>query len=199
MNDVAIGAAGVSKQYRVVLPLRPGRAGLSAFRLTMGLWLALAAGALAPLALLPRAAVAVIAGGLFILVATFCPHQTEGFYRLWVRASRLYVRVARRWLLRLCYAVIAVAGVAGSSLILARPAPGRSMWQAVDTLPPQAYASQSETPGPGRPGRPWSDLVDWAIRSHNAWVVFMVPLLFLLSVLDTEEQRQPVAGIYTLF
>ena len=184
---------------RVVLPSRPDRAGLSAFRLTMGLWLALAAGALAPLALLPRAAVAVMAGGLFILVATFCPHQTEGFYRLWVRASRLYVRVARRWLLGLCYGVVSVAGVAGSSLILARPAPSRSMWQAADTLPPQAYASQSETLGPGWPGRPWSDLVDWAMRSHNVWVVFMVPLLFLLSTLDTEQQSTPETGVYTLF
>jgi hypothetical protein len=184
---------------RIVLPSRPRRAWLRAFNLTAALWVATGVGALSPLAPLPRAAVAALAAAVIIGAAAVFSRQTEYLYRLWVRGSRLYARIARWWLLALCHAVFSIVGVAGSSLILARPAPGGSMWQDAHALSTEAYASQFEGRGHGWPGRPWRSLFDWTARSDNVWFIFVIPLVFLLSALDTGEPAPQSTDIYTLF
>ena len=60
-------------------------------------------------------------------------------------------------------------------------------------------ASQFDMVGRNWTGRPWRALVDWAVRSGNWWVLFLLPFLVVLATLDTDEQGRYPAGIYTLF
>ena len=184
---------------RLVLPLSPRRAGLVAFGITVGLWSALVAGAVIPLSPAPRIATAALVGVVVAGALRGRPRDAERLYRLWGRASRLYARILRRVLLVVCHAVITVAGLAGTSLMLERPAGGRSLWHARETLSTDAYASQFDRPGPAWAGRPWRGVAGWAIQSRNGWLIFLVPFLILLSTLDTEQQDRYPAGIYTLF
>lgn len=165
----------------------------------MGLWAGIVAGALVPLAVVPRIAVAVLLGIAVAGAFRLRPRDGAALYRLWGRAARLYAKVVRRVLLMLCHAVISLAGLAGTSLVLARPAANRSLWHARETLPTSAYGSQFEAAGPGWTGRPWRALVDWAVRSRNVWLIALVPFLVILSLLETEEESRYPAGIYTLF
>jgi hypothetical protein len=184
---------------RLVLPYRCRRAALAAFGAVMALWGAILVGVLMPLTPMPRAAVAGVAGVLIAGALRARPREAEMLYRLWVRASRLYARIARRVLLMLSHGVISVVGLAGTSLVLARPAAGRSLWQTREALPTAAYGSQFDAPGPGWASRPWRAVADWAIRSGNAWMIFLVPFLVLVSLLDTDEHSRYPDGIYTLF
>jgi hypothetical protein len=181
------------------LPYPPRPAWLAAFAATMGLWAAVVVGVLLPLTALPRIALAVAVG--LLVAAALRVRRREGtmLYRFWVRASRLYARIARRALLLLTYAVLSVVGLAGNSLGIARPAAGRSLWHARGTLPPAAYGSQFDAPGRPWTGRPWRAVIDWAARSGNGWLLFVVPLLVLVSLLDTEDPDRYPPGIYTLF
>jgi hypothetical protein len=165
----------------------------------MGLWGASLVGVLIPLSPLPRAGVAVLAGVLIAGVFRVRPRETEILYRVWVRASRLYAKVTRHVLLMLCHGIVSGVGLAGSSLLLERPAAGRSLWQVRHSLPTAAYGSQFDAPGPAWVGRPWRAVVDWAMRSGNTWLIFLVPFLVLVSLLDTDERGRYPDGIYTLF
>ena len=39
----------------------------------------------------------------------------------------------------------------------------------------------------------------WAFQSHNAWAVSLIPFLFMLRIVSTEEPTSSGANIYTLF
>jgi hypothetical protein len=187
---------------RLVLPYRCRRAGLAAFGAVMGLWGAIVVGVVMPLGPvrpMPRAGVALLAGVLIAGAFRGLPREAEMLYRVWVRASRLYAKIARRVLLMLCHGVISVVALTGTSLVLARPAAGHSLWQAREALPTAVYGSQFDASAPGWAGRPWRALIDWAIRSRNVWLVCLVPFLALVAMLDTEERGRYPDGIYTLF
>ena len=186
-------------ELSLVLPGSPRRAVVQAFGLMLAAWTAIVAGMLPPLTVGPRIAAALLAAAIVLVFFRLCPAQAQAVYGLWVRASRLYAKIARQIVLILCHAVITAVGLAGTSLTLERPAPGRSLWQARQSLPVAAYTSQFEAAGPAWAHRPWRALFDWAVRSRNVWLVLLVPFLILVSVLDTEEQRRYPAGIYTLF
>ena len=184
---------------RLVLPYWPRRAGIAAFGVVIGLWVAALVAIMAPLRPAPRAATALLCAVVVATAFRMWPREGEILYQLWVRASRLYARVAQRIVLIFCHAVVSVAGLAGTSLMLARPAADRSLWQTRHALDPAAYASQFEARGTAWAGRPWRAVVDWAGRSGNGWVVCVLPFLVFVSMLDTEEQGRYPAGIYTLF
>ena len=184
---------------RLVLTSSPRRAGLTAFGITLGLWVAVTLGVVMPLAPPLRIGIALVAGIVVGGVLVARHGTTARLYRLWGRASRLYAKITRTALLVICHAVITVAGLAGTSLTLRRPSPDASLWHRRETLAPQAYASQFDMVGRNWTGRPWRALVDWALRSGNWWVLFLLPFLILLATLDTDEQGRYPAGIYTLF
>ena len=183
----------------LTLPYQGDRAWVRAFWLAMACWAALAVGVVLPGGPGERAAAAAIAAVLVGAVPVVSYRGARTLYRLAVRASRLYARIARFAVLALCYGIVFVAvGAAGSALRLRRPAPGDSLWEAGQTLPADAHRSQH---GAGSPGvrRRWRALLAWATDSGNAWILPLVPFLFLVAALDTEDEAPYPVGIYTLF
>jgi hypothetical protein len=183
----------------LALPYHGHRAWVRAFWLAMALWAGLVVGVVVPFGPAERAVAAALAAVLVGAVPVVRYREARTLYRLGVRASRLYARLARFALLALCYGIIFVAvGAAGSALRLRRPAPGDSLWEAGRTLPPGAYRSQHGAESPGTRRR-WRAILDWATDSGNAWALTLVPFLLLVAALDTEDEAPYPVGIYTLF
>jgi hypothetical protein len=182
-----------------MLPYHGHREWVRAFWLVVGLWAGLVVGLALPGGPGERAAMAAVAAVLVGGAPVVRYREARTVYRLSARALRLYARLARFVLLALCYGIVFVAvGAAGSALRLRRPAPGDSLWEAGRTLPADAYPSQhgAASPGARRRGRA---ILAWATNSGNAWTLALVPFLFLVAALDTEDEAPYPVGIYTLF
>jgi hypothetical protein len=165
----------------------------------MALWAGLIVAVVVPGGPGGRAVAAVLAAVLVGAVPVVRYREARTLYRLGVRASRLYARLARFILLALCYGIVFVAvGATGSALRLRRPAPGDSLWEARRTLPWGAYRSQHDAESPGTRRR-WRAFLAWATTSNNAWTLTLVPFLLLVAALDTEDEAPYPVGIYTLF
>jgi hypothetical protein len=99
----------------------------------------------------------------------------------------------------LATALIVPLGLAGSTLRLAPPPLGESLWVERATLPTAAYQNQFEAPNGTVPRGPWATMATWVIRSGNVWALVLVPFLVLIAALETDDRQQFPAGIYTLF
>ena len=183
----------------LVLPYQAQLAWVRAFWLAMALWAGLVVGLALPGGPGRRVLAAVVAAVLVGGVPLVRLPEARRLYRLWVRASRLYARLARFALLALCYGIVLVAGAAGSALRLRRPVPGESLWEVRRTLSTDAYRSQYEAAGSSAVGHRWGAILSWAGQSGNAWALALVPFLLLAAALDTEESAPYPVGIYTLF
>jgi hypothetical protein len=182
-----------------MLPYHGHREWVRAFWLVVALWAGLVVGIVLPGAPLERAAMAAGAAVLIGAVPLVRYREARIFYRFSARALRLYARVARFLLLALCYGIVFVAvGAAGSALRLRRPAPGDSLWEAGRTLPADAYPSEHGAASPGARGH-WRAALALATGSGNAWTLALVPFMFMIAVLDTEDEAPYPVGIYTLF
>jgi Saxitoxin biosynthesis operon protein SxtJ len=122
-------------------------------------------------------------------------------YRAWNRLARDFARCARILLLGICFFVIFVAvGRTGSSLKLTRSAPAESLWTPRKTLVPAAFRSQYAGTITESPKKGWIlSLISWTIRSGNVWACCLIPFLVLLSALNTDQESDFSADIYTLF
>jgi len=183
----------------LVLPHQGQRAWVRAFWLAMAFWAGLVVGLVMPGSPGWCALTAVVAVVLVGCVPLARPREARWLYRLWVRASRLYARLARFALLTLCYGIVLVAGAAGSALRLRRPMHGESLWEARRTLPTDAYRSQYEGAGSSAVGHRWRAILAWAAQSGNAWALALVPFLLVVAALDMDEGAPYPVGIYTLF
>jgi hypothetical protein len=185
----------------LVLPRPPRRARVRAFWIVISLTAGTLAGVAAAGLALPAPTIGIGAGAALalLLVGLPSPRLATLGYRAWSKATRRYARFASEALMALWYPVLFGAlRPAGSALLLARPAPERSLWRVHATLGADTYASLDERPAADTEG--WlRRYVRWAIRSRHLWTLALVPLLVLLAALDTEEPDEAPAGIYTLF
>lgn len=183
-----------------ILPALPRRAWLRGFLLvTMaGVTAAITAAALlvtvgAAIVLVPVTAVA--------LVGWRRPSILRLPYRVWNAMASRVERVLRlAVLLAAYYAVIVPAGWTGTAMALERPAVGQSLWEPYPASGRAAYFHPYAATVDGGRGAGWvARYVKWAMTSGNAWMVALLPFLWLLSKVDAKQTQSDVpTDIYTL-
>jgi hypothetical protein len=186
------------------LPRPPRQASLRAFAAAVGLLAAAAAcvaSALAGASPVVAATVALAAAAAVAGPGLAVPNSVGWPYRAWNRAAREYATLARRAVVLVAFAVVAAAALIGSTVRLARPADGESLWEPRDTQRASTYASLDacrERPAAGG----WMAILGgWAVSApRNAWTLALLPFVLLLDVLRTgDEDPSPPPGIYTLY
>ncbi|HEX9665703.1 MAG TPA: hypothetical protein VGA95_04000 [Thermodesulfobacteriota bacterium] len=174
----------------------------------MGFWLGLTLagglliGSLLALLVSPiLSGVTVILALMFTLLGFLQRQVASIVYEAWNRVARRFTRVARIVLMGICFYIIFVAvGRTGSSLGLARPTSGRSMWVPRKTLQPIGYPHQYNVSRKELPQRGWiPTFLSWAAQSGNFWAFCLLPFLILLRFLETEEESNFPNNIYSLF
>jgi hypothetical protein len=184
----------------ILLPTPPRRVTLRAFAIVMAVPAGLALGVGAWLFGLggPEGpAVVALGTGLTMALAGWLrPEAFEPTYRLWNRAARGFARAAAHWFSVLCFLVVTVAGAPGSRMEMRRSS--GAGWARRPTLSAGAYRSSSWAPrDPGTGG--FRSLFAWARDSASLWVLTLVPLLWLLRMVQTSERGSLGADIYTLY
>jgi hypothetical protein len=144
--------------------------------------------------------VVVLAVG-FPLLGLVRPKIMLKSYRLWNLSANYFARVARLFLMGICFYIILLAvGRAGTSMSLARPRPDESLWLSKKTLSPDTYAYEFAASGKHFPEKGWlRSYLCWARVSGHVWAMFLVPLLAMLSAVEIYRDRRFPAGVYTLF
>jgi hypothetical protein len=183
----------------ILLPSPPRRVTLRAFWIVLsasaGLVFAVA-GAVLGFPLWPVAG-AVVALGLGV-PGWVWPATVERPYQLWNGVAEACARFARLALTGLCFLVVSAAAMAGSPIVMGRTS--RSGWFRRPTLPAATYLSPSRAPGNGRsPDGGLRHLVGSSRESGAWWAITLVPLLWLLSMVQTSERGSFGGDIYTLY
>ena len=144
--------------------------------------------------------VTVLAVG-FPLLGLLWPKMMSRPYRVWNVAANYFARVARLFLIGICFYIILLAvGRAGTSMNLARPRPDESLWLSKKTLSPDTYAYEFAASGKRFTERGWlRSYLCWARVSGHVWAFFLVPFLAMLSAVEIYRDRRFPAGVYTLF
>jgi hypothetical protein len=107
-------------------------------------------------------------------------------------------RVAESWTTRLIFFCLTVAGRAGGSFTLGKPAGAPSGWLAKKTIEPDAFASLGARPGRSGPG--WvGPLAAWGGREGQIWSLTLIPLIWLLGLVTTRQKGSLSAQMYTLY
>jgi hypothetical protein len=144
--------------------------------------------------------VAVIAGAAFNSIVAVREPFARRVYHAWNRRLvRPLAKAAASLVLGVCFVIIFVAtGALGSRLGLSRHA--LSTWERRTSLPFNAYKLPFASQGEIDVNTGWiRRYVHWAYRSGNAWAMSLIPFLWLLRLLSTEDRERMQANIYTLF
>ena len=178
------------------------RAYVRSFWLTASLLAAIgSAGALVPRVGLPWIAAGIVVSIAIAALGFYAPLIAKGPCKLWMRSVDLYCRVTRLAVKAICFFVVFVlVGRTKSSLLLARPVGGGSVWHKRDTLTASTYPYESENITEKVGPLTWrSAYMSWCHASGNRWAVLLLPYLLLLDLLEPEQERALPANIYTLF
>jgi hypothetical protein len=128
-------------------------------------------------------------------------HLVRRLYHAWNnRIIRPLSNLATAIILRVCLLVVfAATGRAGSRLILSGKFP--TMWNGRDDSSDHVGSLPFGVHGNGvaAPHGWIRNYVRWAIRSHNAWAIFLIPFFCLLRMVSAEEPAGTAGNIYTLF
>lgn len=137
---------------------------------------------------------AVSGAGLFV-TGWVWPGIIHFCYRAWNKLAREFRRIARLWVLAVAYfLVFTPVAAAGSLLRIGAPKPGESLWTEPKAFSLDEHGHQSSARG-------WiSGYLSWCSGASNQWAVWVLPFLFLLSVMETDEHQSSVpSNIYTLY
>ena len=139
-----------------------------------------------------------LAGPMILLPQVFQKTWFDSGVVRWNRNTSRLARVLTAIAMRLYFFLIFVsASTAGSRLRTAPPKPGESLWTDCDT-----GSSDMDLLESGQAGRTrWLlDMVKFARRSGNGWMVILVPFFLALMLLgDEEEDTTPATTTYTLY
>ena len=145
-----------------------------------------------------------IGPGVFVIAASFAftrEQLVRRLYHAWnSRVIRPLSGLMTSIILRVClFLVFAGTGRAGSRLQLAGL--NQTMWLGRDAN--RNRTTQVPFVG-GNNGsgtsRGWlRNYLRWAFQSHNAWAISLVPFLWMLRMVSTEEPAAAGGNIYTLF
>ena len=140
---------------------------------------------------------------MLVIPGLVVPRLVWVAYAIWRRLALEYSRVARTLVTGICFYTIfvAVSLTGRSALKLDRPRSGESLWVRRKTLAAMSYESPYEfsTDTDTRAGGSLKDLLSWAARTRQYWVVFLVPFLVLLQALEPGKRNVERSDIYTLY
>ena len=136
------------------------------------------------------------------IIGLWSPRLIFRPYRLWNKLATILAYYARLWLMGICFYLVFVAvGQTGSSFPLGGPQTVSSRW--VKRAP---QASSAPARGAGQtievsPRQSWvRDFYTWTMKTGNWWALCLLPCLFVLALLESEEEESAFpASIYTLF
>lgn len=186
----------------IFLPLRPRRAFLTSFGLTIALLGMLMMAAISwQRGSLPLLAVGAFATLALAVSAKLRPEWWVLPYRVWNKVARLYAPVARAYILLVCYyTIFPVLRLLGSTLTSSPASSSESAWVQRGTLPVTMYGSQHHTAQEQAGVYGWvRSYASWAMRSRQPWALALLPFLILISLLETVEETSYPVDIYTLF
>jgi hypothetical protein len=136
------------------------------------------------------------------IIGLWSPRLIFRPYRLWNKLAAILAYYLRLWLMGICFYLVFVAvGQTGSSFPLRASRTGPSCW--VKRAPPASCA-------PDRwaghtievfPRQSWGrDFYTWTMQTGNWWALCLLPCLFLIALLESEEEESAFpASMYTLF
>jgi NAD(P)-dependent dehydrogenase (short-subunit alcohol dehydrogenase family) len=114
----------------------------------------------------------------------------------WNTTVRLVAPALRRYVLAVCYyTLFSAVGISGSMMDLTSGGASSGWRPTPRPAPPGGADPRSEAHGSGHQG-----LLDAARRMNAPWVVFLLPLIFLLRLLSDEARdNTPPGNTYTLY
>ncbi len=186
----------------ITMPFPPRRAFLMSFWMIMSLIGGLSAGTF--LAIMISAKWLILGIGISFLLTLpglILKRATLFAYRVWNRLAREYSRFARQWLMFITYYVLLmVVGRSGSSLKLAKPIEGKSMWEPFKVHVATDHGNPNGNIIEEYNHKSWiSAFLFWAKNSSNWWACCLLPFFMLISVLDDDGESTSPTNIYTLF
>jgi len=122
-------------------------------------------------------------------------------YRGWNEAVIRFAKIMKTIILGICFFVVlvAVGGSKGQLRVNKLPL-SESLWTARNRKFTSNFKSLSHVAGENAGEKGWvSSYLSWAIHTKHIWALGLLPFLFLLSALDTEQKETMPSGIYTLF
>jgi len=184
-----------------ILPAKPGIATLRAFWISLHLTVG-GVGILLAAAVSSRSLTRVSAALFLSLTLGLFVGQRFllNAYRRWNRVGLLLGNLGTGWLLRLIfYLLFSVLGRTGSTLDLNTASRFGSMGFVIKRAGTgNFYFEYHEGPSSRRLG--WLRIcVSWAWGRGRRWFLPVVPLLWLLSILDTQREDALPTNIYTLY
>lgn len=122
-------------------------------------------------------------------------------YKVWNILAERATSILQTIILCVCFFVILVlVGRFGSALKVKRDMPANSLWSPKGTIPIAVYESQSTFPTCSPAARSWElCYLTWSSKSRKYWTWFLLPFLYLLSILEPERNETAPQGIYTLY
>jgi len=119
-------------------------------------------------------------------------------YKIWNKLATIFAKSARFYLMAVCfYIVFTAVGRTGSSLRLSQAEGEDSMWTPWEA---GSYRRAQGVVLDGSTQKTWiPSVVEWT-KPSNWWVCCLLPFLFLISALDSQEEETGiVTSIYTLY
>jgi hypothetical protein len=187
----------------ITLPVPLHRARLMSFWLVLCVGCAILFGGIAWRCFSPVwSAVAVVVVLGCALIGLRSPNLIFRPYRLWNKLAASLAYYVRLWLMGICFHFVFVAvGQMGSSFPLGGPRTGPSCW--VKRVPHTSWAPDKCAGNTIEvsPRQDWvRDFCTWTMKTGNGWALCLLPFLFLLALLEGEEEESTFpASMYTLF
>jgi len=122
-------------------------------------------------------------------------------YKVWNKMATLTASGLQTAIIAISFFMMfTLVGRFGSTLRMNPPEARDSLWVPRQATPVGAYESLSGFPETPTRRKHWAScFVTWAAQSQNYWSWFLLPFLYVLSLLEVEQEDSVPQGIYTLY
>ncbi len=122
-------------------------------------------------------------------------------YKAWNKLAEFVTSCLQTAIIAISFFIVfTLVGRLGSTLHMDPPNSKQSLWVSRKATPLKAYESLSSFPVLTSRRSHWAlCFVTWAAKSGKYWSWFLLPFLYLLSLLEVEHEEAAPQGIYTLY